>query len=58
MPVAIEHFHCPTCHPRLVRGATPAICGAVIPPPIDGRGASQRCGPCKRALDQHRPGHR
>ncbi|CAD5959303.1 hypothetical protein [Streptomyces sp. KY70] len=58
MSAAIEHFHCPTCHPRLVRGTTPAICGAVIPPAIEGRGASQRCGPCKKALDQHRPGHR
>lgn len=52
------HFHCPACHPQLVRGVTPAICGAVIPPPIVGNGPEHKCPPCKRLRRQHEASHR
>jgi hypothetical protein len=55
---AVAHFHCPTCHPQLVRGVTPAVCGAVIPPPIVGTGRAPKCGPCKSALRSHNANHR
>jgi hypothetical protein len=58
VPIADMHFHCPTCHPQLVRGSTPAICGAVIPPPIPGRGPTRKCAGCKSALRKHNASHK
>lgn len=52
------HFHCPTCHPQLVRGTTPAICGQVIPPAIVGSGPEPKCPACKKALREHKASHR
>lgn len=52
------HFHCPDCHPQLVRGTTPAICGATIPPAIVGRGPERKCPACKAALRSHKASHR
>ena len=54
----MSHFHCPDCHPQLQRGVTPAICGAVIPPPIVGNGPEHKCPPCKRLRRQHEASHR
>jgi hypothetical protein len=57
--MAVEkHFHCPTCHPELIRGVTPAICGSVIPPPVVGRGWAPKCRACKAALRSHKASHR
>lgn len=52
------HFHCPDCHPQLVRGQTPAICGQTIPPAIVGRGPDPKCPACKRARRKHAAGHK
>ncbi|MEU9523711.1 hypothetical protein [Streptomyces sp. NPDC048224] len=52
------HFHCPACHPQLLPGTTPAICGQVIPPPIVGTGPSHKCPACKSALRRHQASHR
>ena len=56
--VALSHFHCPKCHPVLTRGQTPAVCGAVIPPPIVGSGPERRCPDCRRQLPSHKASHR
>lgn len=53
-----EHFHCPACHPQLVRGTTPAICGQVIPLPIVGNGPTHKCPACKAQLRRHKGSHR
>lgn len=53
-----SHFHCPDCHPQLRPGITPAICGAVIPAPVVGRGPVRKCPPCKSALRGHKASHR
>ncbi|GAA1528454.1 hypothetical protein GCM10009730_42120 [Streptomyces albidochromogenes] len=53
-----SHFHCPDCHPQLVRGSTPAICGVVIPLAVVGSGPERKCPACKRARRQHKPGHK
>ncbi|MEU9611862.1 hypothetical protein OG337_28895 [[Kitasatospora] papulosa] len=52
------HFHCPACHPVLERGTTPAICGAIIPPPIVGNGPTRKCTDCKNTLRKHKASHR
>lgn len=52
------HFHCPACHPQLVRGVTRAICGAVIPPAIVGRGPERKCRGCKSGLRKHKASHK
>jgi hypothetical protein len=51
------HFHCPDCHPQLVRGVTPAICGQIIPPGVVGNGPERKCPACKGALRQHKASH-
>jgi hypothetical protein len=53
----VSHFHCPDCHPVLTRGVTPAICGAVIPPPVVGNGPSRKCPGCKGSLSRHKAAH-
>ncbi|MFI1485732.1 hypothetical protein [Streptomyces sp. NPDC020747] len=58
MKVADMHFHCPDCHPQLVRGQTPAICGQTIPPAIVGNGPVRKCAGCKRARRKHAAGHK
>lgn len=59
MPAVLDkHFHCPDCHPQLVRGSTPAICGVVIAPPIVGSGPTRKCPACRSALPAHKASHR
>ncbi|MFG3476450.1 hypothetical protein ACGF3K_14460 [Streptomyces sp. NPDC047980] len=51
------HFHCPDCHPQLVPGATPAICGRTIPAPVVGTGPVRKCPDCKSAIRSHKKTH-
>lgn len=58
MPAVLdEHFHCPDCHPQLVRGTTPAICGQTIPVAVVGNGPTRKCTGCKSALRKHKSSH-
>jgi hypothetical protein len=54
MPVQDVHFHCPTCHPQLMVGSTPAICGRTIRPLVVGGGRERKCGGCKARRRDHR----
>ncbi|MEU8829376.1 hypothetical protein [Streptomyces sp900116325] len=58
MRAGISHFHCPDCHPTLQRGITPAVCGQIIPEPIEGKGWAPKCPGCKSALRKHKASHR
>lgn len=58
MRVLDMHFHCPTCHPQLQYGATPAICGQVIPAPVVGNGPVRKCPPCKASRRRHEASHK
>lgn len=56
-PVLDMHFHCPDCHPQLVPGSTPAICGRTIPAPVVGTGPVRKCPDCKSAIRTHKKTH-
>lgn len=57
MAVQLIHFQCPKCHPRLVVGTTPGICGATIQGLTRGQ-PSNKCPSCKNQLGDHKRGHR
>ncbi|MFG2652715.1 hypothetical protein [Streptomyces sp. NPDC048436] len=58
MPVQDVHFHCPECHPQLVIGSTPAICGRTIQYLIEGTGRARKCPDCKHQRRGHERDHR
>ncbi|WP_369234735.1 hypothetical protein AB5J56_23455 [Streptomyces sp. R21] len=58
MPVQDFHFHCPECHPQLVIGSTPGICGRTIQYLIEGAGRERKCPACKEHRRAHERSHR
>ncbi|WP_191971486.1 hypothetical protein [Streptomyces luteolifulvus] len=58
MAVQDVHFHCPKCHPELVVGATPAICGRTIQHLVLGAGRERKCASCKQKRRDHEQSHR